>query len=268
LAPATPYLGHIYIDDGIIADIGANIQVPFDAQVIDADTAHVYAGFIATLSHLGLKPPSNDQERPQVKRSGYPPNDVAGITPEKNIADLFKPDDSSITNMRKQGFTIAHSVPHGRMLPGQGSIVTLNGKSYPESVILKDMSLLAQWKTAPRVFPATLIGIMAKWRELYKNAQLGLDHTKGYKSNPASKKRPNIDAATEAMFSAVDKSKAVYFVAEHHKDVARTVQLQKDLGFDLVLAEVKDINRIIDRLDNKAKSNAQGKKKRDHHSIC
>lgn len=243
---ATPYIGHILVEDGIIKDVGASIPSPYDAKVIAGDSLHVYAGFIAALSHAGLKAPKENNERPRVDRTGYPPNDVAGITPELSIDDIYDQKDGSIGDMRKQGFAISHSVPHGRMLPGMGSIISLNGGSFNESVIIEDGSMFAQWRTANRVFPGTLIGIMSKWRELYRNAELTLQHNKNYKNNPRNRKRPAQDAATEALWPVVEKQMPVFFKAEKHRDIYRTLQLQKDLGFDLVIAEAKDIDRVLD----------------------
>ncbi len=247
-------LGSILIEDGIIAAVGNNVFIPFDAKIIEGDSMHAYAGFIAPLSYIGLEKPKESNEAPKVKRSGYPPNDVAGITPERSVANAYKKDEKTIANFRKEGFTIAHSVPYGGMMPGKGSVISLNGKDYHEAVLSKDQSMFATWKTARRVFPATLIGIMSKWRELYRNAELSHHHAQAYKSNPQNKKRPSPDAATSALFAVLEKKMPVFFVAEKHRDVARTLQLQKELNFDLVISEARDIDRILDRTK---KSNAR-----------
>lgn len=242
---AIPYLGDILIENGMIVEVGPSINLPFDAKMIDGDSMHVYAGFIAALSHIGLKEPKEDSDRPKVERTGYPPNDVAGITPEKSIADLYNQKDGSITGFRKQGFTIAHSVPHGKMMPGMGSIISLNSKSFEEAVISQDQSLYAQWKTSRGVFPGTLIGIMSKWREMYRNAEILEKYSTTYKRNPSNRQRPTIDAATAALFPIVRKQMPVFFTAEKHRDIHRTLQLKKELGFDLVIGEVRDVDRVL-----------------------
>ena len=242
---ATPYIGHILLEDGIITNVGASISQPFDAKAISGDSLHVYAGFIATLSNIGLEKPKDDNERPRVARTGYPPNNVAGITPEQGLDDLYKSSERSISDYRKQGFAIAHAVPYGKMLPGKGSVISLNGGSFNEALISKDATLFAQWVTANRVFPATLIGIMAKWRELYRNAELANQHASAYELNPRNKKRPDQDKATSALFPVVDGTMPVFFHAEKHRDISRTLQLQRDLGFNLVIAEVKEGDRIL-----------------------
>jgi len=245
---ADTFIGHILIEDGIITQVGSSISKPYDAKGIKGDSLYVYPGFIAPLSHIGLKAPKEDQERPKVERTGYPPNDVAGITPDKSIAKLYMGNEGSVGSFRKQGFGIAHSVPHGRMMPGMGSVISLNGASFEKAVIAQDKAMYAQWETARGVFPGTLIGIMAKWREMYKNAEIADSYNKSYLRNPTNKKRPSQDAATTALFPVINKAMPVFFKSEKHRDISRALQLKRDLGFDMVLGEVRDVDRIIDQV--------------------
>jgi len=241
---SSPYLGDIIIDDGLITQVGRSISAPYDAKVIEGDSMYVYAGFIAPASHIGLKSPE-PLEDTNVERRGYPPNHIAGVTPEKTIADYYSQKESSIKDFRQQGFGIALSVPEGMMMPGRGSIISLGGTTLNESVVHEDAVMYAQWETAD-VFPSTIIGIMSKWRELYRNSELTLQHADNYKSNPLNRKRPSQDVATEALWPVVSKDMPVFFKAEKLRDITRTLQLQRDLGFDLVLTEVRDVDRILD----------------------
>lgn len=243
---ANPFFGDIIIDDGLITQVGSNLTAPFDAKVIEGDSMYVYAGFIAPASHIGLKSPE-PLENTDVERRGYPPNNIAGVTPEKTIADYYNHKESSIKGFREQGFGIALALPEGMMMPGQGSIISLGGASLNESVIHEDAVMYAQWQTAD-VFPTTLIGIMSKWRELYRNSELTLQHAENYKSNPRNRKRPSQDVATQALWPVVSKDMPVFFKAEKLRDITRTLQLQKDLGFNLVITEAKDIDRILDNV--------------------
>ena len=208
---AEPYVGNILVEEGIITQIGVNITAPYDAKIVKGDSMQAYPGFIATLSHIGIKAPKDDNQRPKVERTGYPPNDVAGITPEKSVENLYDVKEGTITDFRKQGFTMAHTVPYGKMMPGKGSVISLNGASFNEATISKDNSMYAQWSTARGVFPGTFIGIMAKWREMYRNAELANNHSSSYKANPLNRKRPNQDAATNALFSLINKEIPVFF---------------------------------------------------------
>lgn len=238
----------ILIEDGIITKVGSNLSAPYDAVVIAADSMYIYPAFIAGLSHIGLKKAEENNERPKVDRTGYPPNDVAGITPEKSIESAYNAKESSINNFREAGFAIAHVVPQGQMLPGKGSIMSLNSGDYSDAIIKEDASVFAQFEGANRVFPATTIGVMAKWRELYKNAELSLAHSKSFAANPRNKKRPAPDAATEALYSVINKDMSVYFLTEEHLDIYRALQLQKDLGFNIVLSEIKMGTNALDKI--------------------
>ena len=141
--------------------------------------------------------------------------------------------------MRKVGITIAHSVPYGRVFPGAGSIISLNGKPFDEAVLRYNSSLFAQWRTARGVFPATVIGIMSKWRELYRNAELAYNHMQAYLSDSKNKVRPSHDQATEGLFGVVNGTMPVFFKSESDLEIRRVIQLKKDLGFDLVVGEIK-----------------------------
>jgi len=236
---AAPSIQDILIKDGIIQNVGANIPAPVTAHVINADSLYMYPGFIAPASHIGITKPKEPTSPPKVDRPGYPPNDLAGITPEASSLDSYDANDGSISSMRKLGFTIAHTMPYGRMLPGQSAIISLNGKASNEAVIAKDFGQFAQFKGASSMFPATTIGVMAKWRELFRNAELANQHTKRYKQQARNLKRPDQDPATLALIPLVDKTQAVFFLAEEHVDIQRALQLQKELGFDQVIVEAK-----------------------------
>lgn len=239
----------VLIVDGIITQVGTNLKAPYDAIVIDADSMYVYPAFIAGLSTIGVKKAENkNNERPKVERTGYPPNDLAGITPETPLSATYNASEGSIKEFREAGFAVAHSVPEGGMLPGKGSLISLNSEAFNKAVIKEDMSLFAQFKGANRVFPATTIGVMAKLREMYKNAELSLIHTKSYAANPKNKKRPSADAATEALYPVITKEIPVYFLTEEHLDVYRALQLKSDLGFDLVMSELKSGNNAVEKI--------------------
>ncbi len=245
--------GSIFIEDGLIKEVGSAVAIPADAKVVDGDSLFVYAGFIAPLSHVGIPRPKENNERPRVKRPGYPPNDVAGITPERNTEAVYSASEGNIDAMRKEGFGIAHSVPYGRMMPGKGAVISLNGKSFNESVLRKEASLMGSLTGTRGVFPATTIGVMSKWREMFENARLAMAHMKAYQANPRNKKRPSHDAAVSALFPVIEGDMPVFFLANTHVDIHRVIQLQKDLGFDLVLGEIEQGYMALDAIGSHAK---------------
>ncbi len=138
--------------------------------------------FIDAFSSTGIKDSegeggSNQQgqgnrggSRPTFDADGNPPLEDAGITPYKSVRATFDAKEKSIADWRAQGFAIAHVVPKGKMLPGKGAIVVLSGKEADQMLWKEDVSMYGQWTGAGGGYPSTVIGIMAKWRELYHNA--------------------------------------------------------------------------------------------------
>ena len=236
--PGQTTFGSVLLRDGLIEQVGASIIAPYDAQIIDMDSMYIYAGFIDALSQVGLKK-KEKEERPNVKDPGNPPNAVAGITPEHSVYDDYSSKESSVKKLRDQGYGIAHIVPQGRMMPGMGAIFSLGEGESAQLVIKKEASMFSQLKSANRVAPGTTIGVMAKYRDIYRNAAVTSEYSSKYNMNPVGMRRTQSEPAIEAFIPVVNKQLPVYFIAKNALDVSRVIALQKELGFNLVLADVE-----------------------------
>lgn len=226
--------GNVVIRDGLITAVGASVPIPSDAARIDGDSLTVYAGFIDGLSHAGMPAPPKTPTQ-KVSRAN-PPNDRAGIQPSRTALSQLDPSLKSVAELRKAGFTMAHVVPQGRMLPGKGAIVLLAG-STPESMILQqDVSLFAQLTGAQGVYPATPMGVMAKMRQLYREAARRQQMETLYASNTASMPRPEFDAAHYAFFPVLDGKQPVFMHTSGPLDIYRALRLQTTLGYSLVIS--------------------------------
>jgi len=237
--------GTVIIKNGLIHAVGKNLNIPFDAKIIKADSMFVYAGFIDGASHTGIPRADESQnqggrgQRPDVKDPGNPPNDIAGIQPERMVRSLLKADDKSIEEMRKLGFTVAHVVPTGKMLPGTGAIILLAGNTVNDMILKEETALFAQFSGAGFVAPSTIIGVMSKLRDLYFQAQQSKNHTASYLKNPAGMSRPERNPVLEAFYPVIDKKQPIFMKAETANDISRALILQSDLGYNVVLADVK-----------------------------
>ncbi len=232
--------GAVLIRDGLIEAVGANVPIPFDARVIPGDSLTVYAGFIDGLSHAGLPQPKRETRPEKVPRPGDPPNDKAGIQPDRDVRTLIKPDDTSIKALRDAGFTAAHVVPHGQMLPGSGAVVLLAGNQVQDMVVQGRSSLFAQFTGARQMYPATSMGILAKWRNLYHQATQRSALAQRYTTDPTGLPRPAYDPVHEALFPVVAGTQPVMFHADDALDARRAISLSKELGFKLLLGDLKE----------------------------
>lgn len=246
--PDTFLIHDILIDNGIIKNIAPAMEAPFDARIIEGDSIYAYSAFIDAFSHTGIPQPERRQQRPDVQFRGFPPNDIAGITPEKMAFKDIKANDKSIAALRKSGFAVSHVVPRGNMLPGQGCIISLKGDSVEDMILDESSSCLFQLSGARGVYPSTVIAVMAKWRELNRQAELYSANNKSYALDPVSKERPDMNSVLDALVPVVENRRRVFSHAQSNKDVYRSLVLQSELGYDVVLSNVRRVEPAIEAL--------------------
>ena len=239
--------GTVVFENGVIKSVGANVSIPKDALVIDADSMYVYAGFISGMSNIGVPKPKEERERPDRKLRANPPYELAGITPEASVTDMLSADDKSVEEYRQLGFTAAHAVPHNGMLSGTSALILLGGSS-SSMVIQPNFTMYSQLTGAGGVYPNTVIGVMAKYRDMYRKAQQAMDYESKYKANSAGMARPATDLTLAALYPVVKKQMPVSFEANEILDVMRVLTLKNDLGFNLMLGEVKQSWDAIDKI--------------------
>jgi hypothetical protein len=241
-------MGTVVMKDGLILSVGKNVSIPPDAIVIKADSMYVYAGFIDGLSRAGVVKPKEEERGQRPKDPGNPKPEEAGITPQNEVRPSLSPSEKSIEELRNIGFTTAHVVPYGGMMPGNGSIILLGGKSADEMVLVNKSSFYSELTPSRGVYPGTVMGVMAKYRELYRQASLSRAYENSYASNRNGIARPATDRVLEALYPVVDKRQSVLFKAERVVDAQRVLTLQTDLGFSLMLAELKEGWDIMNKI--------------------
>ncbi|WP_225444096.1 amidohydrolase family protein [Echinicola arenosa] len=234
----------IILKDGLIKAVGNDLNIPIDAQVIKGDSLFVYAGFIDVASEAGVSKPE-DVKRSDDMDPSDPSNEVAGITPEREVLQYWDINNGEITNWRKAGFSIAQLVPKGEMLPGQTALVVYGDKE-STNILAESTGLYAQFETARGVYPGTILGLMAKWRELYKNAQLKYEHASLFKEKGNGINRPEKDPSLEAFYKVINGQIPVVFEAEDELEIRRVLRLKKELGFDVVITGVKEGSKLAE----------------------
>ena len=243
----------IVVRDGLIEAVGQNVSIPSDADRIDGDSLTIYAGFIDGLSHTGIPEPprvsnqSEEDTRNKVSKAN-PPNDRAGIQPQRDAFGLLKADHKSIADLRKVGFTAAHVVPHGRMLPGKGAIILLAGDSKEDMVLQRGVSMFAQLTGASGVYPSTPMGVMAKMRQLYKESTRRKKQEALYASNASGMPRPEFDEAHHALFPVIDGDLPILMHTTSPLDIYRALRLQESLQYPLMLSGLYGAFESVDLL--------------------
>jgi hypothetical protein len=250
--------GAVVLRDGLIETVGADVEAPYDAEIIEGgDSLTVYAGFIDGLSHAGI-PEADDEDHGDVENPGDPPPKRAGIQPNRHAQALMEPGHESIARLRNVGFTAAHVVPRGEMLPGTGALVTLgeapDDNEDPGALVVRpDVSLYAQLEGAPGgypnvVYPSNKMAVLAKMRQLYREAERRQRLERAYEREPTGRQRPPHDAVHSALFPVVSGDQPLAFRTTHPLDIFRVLDLQETLGFPLMLAGLEGAHLALDAL--------------------
>ncbi|MCH8122091.1 MAG: amidohydrolase family protein [Bacteroidetes bacterium] len=240
--------GTVLIRNGLIEAVGENVDIPYDAERIAPDSMTVYAGFIDGLSSTGVPQPKEEEDLPPVPDRGNPPDDRAGIQPQRDVRSLLSADQKSIENLRKLGFGAAHVVPIGRMLPGSGAVVLLAGDEPRDMVLKGDASLFVQFQGARRMYPGTPMAMTAKFRQLFTEAKRRQQMVQLFESGTSGVPRPEFDEVHYAFFPVIDREKPVFFYVDDVLEIHRALKLQSILGFDLSLAGLHEGFDAVDAL--------------------
>ena len=240
-------LGTIVIKNGLIVSVGKNLILPPEAIVIKADSMFVYAGFIDGLTRSGVSKPKDDN-KDKVKDPGNPPPDRAGINPQQDVRVFLNSSDKALEELRNVGFTVAQVVPHGNLLPGQAALVLTGAPSTDAMLLSQRTALYSELTGSGSVYPNTLLGVMAKWRELYRQAGQAKSYESLYASNRVGLERPVADKTLEAFYPVIDQKIPVLFRSEKLLEMHRILSLKKDLGFPLMIADVKEGWPIIGKI--------------------
>ncbi len=139
--------GTLVIRDGKVAAVGANVEVPAGAQVIDAKGLQVYPGLFDPVTQMGLSEISSVNATVDSTETGaYNPDVVA--------ATAISPSSEHIPVTRASGITEVLAVPDSGgfdaggsrgVIGGQASAIHLAGWTINDMLIKKSVAMVISW---------------------------------------------------------------------------------------------------------------------------
>lgn len=233
---ASPQKMSISIQNGLIVDIGKNIQRPNGALVIDAkDSLWVYPSFIDPCSFTAIKNvdiPNEDWKLTDL-------NNVAKPQVEKN--------DKTVTNMQKQGFGISNAMPRGRMLPGTSTLFFLDKELNPV-VSSYNGQVFGQLYGLRGVYPSNLLGVLAQYKEFFYQAKDFQQQKKNYIKNPKGNIPPSYDKQLEKLFPIINNQSSLLLRASGSLNIARAVRLKKELNIPMTIVDARHFEPQIQNI--------------------
>ncbi len=246
---AIPKLQSVLVKNGLILEIAPLVKAPFDAKTIDVDSMYMYAGFIDAMSYTGIKKEEEKKDVNKPASRGQATLEQSGITPQITALSKISVKESSISEMRKAGFTTSHVFPRGKMISGSSAIISLKETDHVDKMIVAQYTAMhSSFATANSAAPSTIIGVIAKFKDLYKNTDLAIKNIGTYNQNVSGIKKPIFSAEFNAMMPVSKKEMPVFFVTEKSKDIFRAISLQKELSFKMVLADIKQSQFALNQI--------------------
>ena len=119
--------GTLVVRGGKIEALGANVQVPAGATVIDAAGGHVYPGFINARTTLGLSEPG---------ARGYDDvNEMLDVNPQLRTRVAYHAESDAIPVARANGVTTVGVVPGGGTFGGEVAVMNLDGWTWEDATL-------------------------------------------------------------------------------------------------------------------------------------
>jgi hypothetical protein len=232
----------VVVSRGIIIAVGANVNVPPDAWVIDGKGLTVYPGLIDGFTDVGVAPASppastaDSGARPQPVISRGP-EDRPATTPWRIAADEVNPADPRVETWRAAGFTTVIAAPKGGMFPGQASVLDLGGER-PGDLVVKSPVAIPVSLQAPggfRSFPGSVMGGIAYVRQVWLDTKWDVEAEAAYENHPRGVERPKYDRSDAALAAAYSKLAVFLIPGNTSLQIRRSLRLIDEWKLPAVL---------------------------------
>ena len=237
---ATLENGTVVMEDGVITAVGAGVDVPAGARIIDGADRTVYPGLIDALSTLGH---GREPEPGNARRGGggdgdrphaWGPEDRPGTTTWLTAADGIDPGDERFERWREAGFTSVVSTRHEGLVPGQAAVLNLGSFERPrELVVASAVAMRVNLQDRSRTytgFPGSAMGVFAYLKQLYYDAAHHEDVWAAYDEAPRGRRRPEWDGALEPIRRQLAEGWPALFPASGRSDVVRALATTAEMG--------------------------------------
>ncbi len=224
--------GAVLIDDnGKIAAIGADVEAPEGATVIDAAGRLVTPGLVEAHSHIGVKNTALRWEGADLNEKSDP------ITPQMRAIDGFNPMDEALDEAIKHGVTTACAGPgSANVVGGTFAAIKLVGKRVDDMIIKHPVAMKCAFGENPKnafgvsskKAPITRMAIAALLRELLFKAR-------NYLAAKEAGKEPNFDMKLEAMIPVMKGEIPLKAHAHRADDIFTAIRIAKEFGIKLTL---------------------------------
>ncbi|MGP9706325.1 MULTISPECIES: amidohydrolase [unclassified Brachybacterium] len=236
-----PFDGTLLIQDGRITDLGPDLEIPADAEVLDAAGGWLLPGFIDAHVHLGV----------WEEGEGWAGQDTNEMTDPVMAAaraiDAINPVEVGFDDAIIGGITAVNVNPgSGNPIGGLAVAIRTHGRVVDDMVLRSPSGLKAALGENPkRVYgernqtPSTRLGVALTIRQAFAKAR-------AWSAKPVEER--NADLVSEALTRVLEREIPWRQHSHRADDIATALRLAEEFGYELVLDHGTESYLIADRI--------------------
>lgn len=221
--------GVLLISGGKILKIGAAVEIPEGATIVEASSRTILPGLIDAASTLGIEGSANE--------------DGNEVTPDVRILDMVDPASRELARARQSGITTLFVEPGNRnVIGGLAAIVKSHGVDRAAMTLRADAALKAVMGGMPTSGNFSPRGTTATFYARRPTTRMGVAWE--FKKAFAGAR----EGTSEALRAAVEKKLTVRVAASRATDIESLIQLVDELGLSIVLEEAQEAYKVAGAL--------------------
>jgi imidazolonepropionase-like amidohydrolase len=242
------FSGGILIEGTKIAAMGEQLEVPPDAEVIDAAGCLVLPGFIDAHCHVGIGEEIYRLEGDDLNETSDP------LTPELRAIDGINPEDEGFRDARLGGVTAVFSTPgSGNVIGGTGVVLKTAGKVVDKMVLRDPAGLKVAFGENPKFvygeqkkMPVTRMAVASLLRQALVDAQTYQEKLALGKNDPD--KKPERDLGLETLDLVLKGKIPLRAHAHRTDDIMTAIRIAREFKVDLVIEHCTEGHKIAEEL--------------------
>ncbi len=246
--------GQIIIEEGKIKAVGTDLELPEDAEIIDAKGMLVTPGFVDGHCHIGMWEEGIGFEGEDGNEDTEP------ITPQLRAIDAINPLDQGFIDAIEGGVTTAVTGPGSANVIG-GTFLAMKtyGRRVDDMVIKDPVAMkIAFGENPKRVYneqhksPVTRMAIAALLRETLYEAKQYMEDLEASKED--EDKKPDFDLKLEALLPVMRKEIPLKAHAHRTDDIFTALRIAKEFDLDITLDHCTEGHLITEELKEEGKA--------------
>lgn len=245
--------GQILIEDGKIKAVGIDLEVPSDAEIIDAKGLLVTPGLVEGHCHIGMWEEGIGFEGEDGNE------DVEPVTPQLRAIDAINPMDLAFQDALEGGVTTVVTGPgSANVIGGQFLAMKTYGNRVDKMVIKDPVAMkIAFGENPKRVYdeqhksPVTRMAIAALLREtLFEALQYKVDLEASVEDPD---RVPDFDIKLHSLLPVMKKEIPLKAHAHRADDIFTAIRIAKEFDLDITLDHCTEGHLIVEELVEEGK---------------